>query len=62
MRKIVWLQGRDPRAVNRLLPGASPQAREGMALPAELYRRGLARSILMALGERAAKRYNEEPA
>lgn len=48
--------------VNRLLPGASPQAREGIALPAELYRRGLARSILMALGERAAKRYNEEPA
>ena len=47
--------------VNRLLPGASPQAREGMALPAELYRRGLARSILMALGDRAAKRYNEEP-
>ena len=48
--------------VNRLLPAASPQAKEGMALPAELYRRGLARSILMALGERAARRYNEEPA
>ncbi len=48
--------------VNRLLPGPAPQAREGMALPAELYRRGLARSILTALGERAAKRYNEEPA
>jgi short-subunit dehydrogenase len=48
--------------VNRLLPPASPQAKEGMALPAELYRRGLARSILMALGERAARRYNEEPA
>jgi hypothetical protein len=33
-----------------------------MALPAELFRRGLARSILTALGERAARRYNEEPA
>ncbi len=48
--------------VNRLLPGPPPQGREGMALPAELYRRGLARSILTALGERAARRYNEEPA
>ncbi|BDG03549.1 SDR family NAD(P)-dependent oxidoreductase [Anaeromyxobacter oryzae] len=48
--------------VNRLLPGPQPEEREGMALPAELYRRGLARSILTALGERAAKKYNEEPA
>jgi short-subunit dehydrogenase len=48
--------------VNRLLPGPAPEEREGMALPAELYRRGLARSILTALGERAAKKYNEEPA
>jgi short-subunit dehydrogenase len=48
--------------VNRLLPGPPPEEKEGMALPAELYRRGLARSILTALGERAAKRYNEEPA
>jgi short-subunit dehydrogenase len=48
--------------VNRLLPGPAPQGREGIALPAELYRRGLARSILTALGERAARRYNEEPA
>jgi short-subunit dehydrogenase len=47
--------------VNRLLPGPPPEGREGMALPAELYRRGLARSILTALGERAARRYNEEP-
>lgn len=48
--------------VNRLLPGPPPEEPEGMALPAELYRRGLARSILIALGERAARRYNEEPA
>jgi short-subunit dehydrogenase len=48
--------------VNRFLPGPTPEAKEGMALPAELFRRGLARSILTALGERAAKRYNEEPA
>jgi short-subunit dehydrogenase len=50
-------------AVNGLLPGAEedePQA--GIALPAELYRRGLARSILTTLGERAARRFNEEPA
>jgi short-subunit dehydrogenase len=49
--------------VNRLLP--TPPAgdgREGMPMPAELYRRCLARSILTALGERAARRYNEEPA
>jgi short-subunit dehydrogenase len=49
--------------LNRLLPGGEgdePQA--GIALPAELYRRGLARSILTALGERAARRFNEEPA
>ncbi|WP_242392681.1 SDR family NAD(P)-dependent oxidoreductase [Anaeromyxobacter oryzisoli] len=49
-------------AVNRLLPGPTAEAGEGMALPAELYRRGVARSILTALGERAARRYNEEPA
>jgi short-subunit dehydrogenase len=50
--------------VNRLLPGPAPEEREagGMALPAEMFRRGLARSILTALGERAARRYNEEPA
>jgi short-subunit dehydrogenase len=47
--------------VNRLLPGPSPEGPEGMPLPAELFRRGLARSILTALGERAAKKYNEEP-
>jgi short-subunit dehydrogenase len=54
VRALGWL--------NRLLPGPPPNAPEGMALPAELYRRGLARSILTALGERAAKKYNEEPA
>ncbi|ABC79809.1 SDR family NAD(P)-dependent oxidoreductase [Anaeromyxobacter dehalogenans] len=48
--------------VNRFLPTAAPGARHGIALPAELFRRGLARSILTALGERAARRYNEEPA
>ena len=50
-------------ALNGLLPGGEgdePQA--GIALPAELYRRGLARSILTTLGERAARRFNEEPA
>lgn len=48
--------------VNRFLPTAAPEERHGIALPAELFRRGLARSILTALGERAARRYNEEPA
>lgn len=48
--------------VNRFLPGPAPEGREGIALPAELFRRGLARSILTALGERAARKYNEEPA
>ncbi|MGC3999707.1 MAG: SDR family NAD(P)-dependent oxidoreductase [Anaeromyxobacter sp.] len=52
--------------INRALPDAGAdagaEARGGMALPAELFRRGLARSILTALGERAARRYNEEPA
>lgn len=49
--------------VNRLLPG-TPRDETGddrMPLPAELFRRGLARSILTALGERAARRYNEDP-
>jgi hypothetical protein len=32
-----------------------------MPLPGEIFRRGLARSILTALGDRAAKKYNEEP-
>jgi short-subunit dehydrogenase len=48
-------------AVNRLLPPPEEGAREEMALPGELFRRGLARSILTALGDRAARRYNEEP-
>jgi short-subunit dehydrogenase len=47
--------------VNRLLPEPEPGAREGIPLPGELYRRGFARSILTALGDRAARRYNEEP-
>jgi NAD(P)-dependent dehydrogenase (short-subunit alcohol dehydrogenase family) len=47
--------------VNRLLPPAEPGAREAIPLPGELFRRGLARSILTALGDRAARRYNEEP-
>jgi hypothetical protein len=33
-----------------------------MPLPAELFRRALARSILTAPGERAARRDNEDPA
>ncbi len=48
---------------NRLLP-STPLDEKGdarMPLPAEMFRRGLARSVLTALGERAARRYNEEP-
>lgn len=48
--------------VNRLLPLPQAGAREQMALPGELFRRGLARSVLTALGDAAARRYNEEPA
>ncbi len=47
--------------VNRLLPPPEEGARESMPLPGEIFRRGLARSILTALGDRAAKKYNEEP-
>jgi short-subunit dehydrogenase len=48
--------------LNRFLPAPpEPGEREGIPLPGELYRRGFARSILTALGDRAAKRYNEEP-
>jgi short-subunit dehydrogenase len=49
-------------SVNRLLPTPSADDAEQMALPGELFRRGLARSVLTALGDRAAKRWNEEPA
>jgi short-subunit dehydrogenase len=49
-------------ALNRLLPTPSPDAAEQIALPGELFRRGLARSVLTALGDRAARRWNEEPA
>jgi short-subunit dehydrogenase len=48
-------------AVNRFLPAPQDGARDEIALPGELFRRGLARSVLTALGDRAAKRYNEEP-
>jgi short-subunit dehydrogenase len=47
--------------VNRLLPPPDEGARDAMPLPGEIFRRGLARSILTALGDRAAKKYNEEP-
>lgn len=47
--------------VNRLLPPADEGERDAMPLPGELFRRGLARSILTALGDAAARRYNEEP-
>jgi hypothetical protein len=47
--------------VNRLLPPPDEEAKEAMPLPGEIFRRGLARSILTALGDRAARRYNEEP-
>src|SRR5512138_2026437 len=47
--------------LNRLLPPAEEGERDAMPLPGEIFRRGLARSILTALGDRAARRYNEEP-
>jgi short-subunit dehydrogenase len=47
--------------VNRLLPRADEGERDEIALPGELFRRGLARSVLTTLGDRAARRYNEEP-
>jgi short-subunit dehydrogenase len=47
--------------VNRFLPRADRSSRESIALPGELFRRGLARSVLTALGDRAAHDYNEEP-
>lgn len=47
--------------VNRLLPPADEGERDAMPLPGEIFRRGLARSILTALGDRAARKYNEEP-
>ncbi len=47
--------------VNRLLPVPEAGARDEMALPSEIFRRGIARSMLTALGDRAARRYNEEP-
>ncbi len=56
---LVGMLGR----LNRLLP-STPMDEQGddrMPLPAELFRRGLARSILTALGERAAHQFNEEP-
>ncbi len=47
--------------LNRLLPPPDEGERDSMPLPGEIFRRGLARSILTALGDRAAKKYNEEP-
>ncbi|HEY6003611.1 MAG TPA: SDR family NAD(P)-dependent oxidoreductase, partial [Anaeromyxobacter sp.] len=47
--------------VNRLLPAPGDGERERIALPGEIFRRGLARSILTRLGDRAAHLYNEEP-
>lgn len=47
--------------MNRLLPPGDEEERDSMPLPGEIFRRGLARSILTALGDRAARRYNEEP-
>jgi short-subunit dehydrogenase len=48
--------------VNRFLPIADRPGRDKrIALPGEIFRRGLARSVLTALGDRAAKKYNEEP-
>ena len=47
--------------LNRLLPPPDEGARDTMPLPGEIFRRGFARSILTALGDRAAKKYNEEP-
>jgi short-subunit dehydrogenase len=54
VRTLGWL--------NRFLPAPSREGEQAMPLPGELFRRGLARSILTALGDRAARRYNEEPA
>jgi short-subunit dehydrogenase len=46
--------------VNRFLPRADKPGRDArLPLPGEMFRRGFARSILTALGDRAAKRYNE---
>ena len=50
-------RGREPAPA----AAGAGRARERCPLPGELFRRGLARSILTALGDRAARRYNEEP-
>jgi short-subunit dehydrogenase len=47
--------------LNRFLPAPAEPHPEELPLPVELFRRGLARSVLTALGERAARRWNEEP-
>ncbi len=47
--------------LNRLLPIPEAGARDQIALPSEIFRRGLGRSMLTTLGDRAARRYNEEP-
>jgi short-subunit dehydrogenase len=48
--------------VNRLLPASPRGEGEQIPLPGELFRRGLARSMLTRLGDDAARRYNEDPA
>jgi NAD(P)-dependent dehydrogenase (short-subunit alcohol dehydrogenase family) len=48
--------------VNRLLPVPRDVDPAQEAVPAEGFRRGVARSIWTALGDRAARRLNEEPA
>jgi NAD(P)-dependent dehydrogenase (short-subunit alcohol dehydrogenase family) len=47
--------------VNRILPAPEEGEHPRIALPGEIFRRGLARSILTRLGDRAAHDYNEEP-
>jgi short-subunit dehydrogenase len=46
--------------VNRVLPAPEEGAKESMALPSEIFRRGLGRSIFTRLGDRAAHDYNED--
>lgn len=48
--------------VNRLLPVPAGASAQDRAVRAEPFRRGPARSILTALGDRAARRLNEQPA
>jgi short-subunit dehydrogenase len=47
--------------VNRLLPVPASASPRDEAVPGEAFRRGPGRSVVTALGDRAAKRLNEEP-